>query len=166
MTKKIGDASYALTEEEKSRLRPFDEWTEYCSDQQIVFCVDADLNARKVAEWRLISDTEMHYTAYNRDGSINTHHVFKGDDILDNWNRYLVKPKEFDPSEYERQHILMLAQCVRDALRKSKSAIQIHYLRETAKRYIKHHSETPHRTELQALISAYMEIPEEYDLAQ
>ena len=74
-----------------SKIRPFNEWTEYFSDQVIAFYTDADSNIHKAAMWQLISDTEMHYTAYNHDGSVNRHDVHKGDDILENWKRYFVK---------------------------------------------------------------------------
>ena len=68
--------------------RPFNEWTEYLSDMEIVFSTDAAGKVHRVAEWRLISDTEMHYTAYRRDGSVSIHHVHKGNDILEIWEKY------------------------------------------------------------------------------
>ena len=75
-------------------MRPFNEWTEYASDTETVFASDAFGRIRKVCEWKLISDTMMHYTAYNRDGSINMHHVHTGKDIPDIWQKYHTRERK------------------------------------------------------------------------
>lgn len=75
-------------------MKPFNEWTEYASDFEIVFATNATGKVHKVCEWRLISDTEMHYTAYNEDGSINMHHIHTGEGILEIWRRYHTKEKQ------------------------------------------------------------------------
>lgn len=69
-------------------MKPFNEWTEYASDMETVFATDGAGKVHKVCEWRLISDTEMHYTAYNDDGSVNLHDVFRGEDIAEIWEKY------------------------------------------------------------------------------
>ena len=64
------------------------EWTERGNDFQTVFYSDGK-KARKTAEWKLINDEKMIYTAYNIDGSINTQHTHTGKHIKANWDKYI-----------------------------------------------------------------------------
>lgn len=45
----------------------------------------------KSAEWQLVSDTEMIYTAYGEDGTINKRTIHKGENMAKIWNRYHTK---------------------------------------------------------------------------
>ena len=64
------------------------EWTKRGGDFQTVFVKEGE-KVRKVAEWRLISDEKMIYTAYNKDGSINTRHTHTGAGVRENWDKYI-----------------------------------------------------------------------------
>lgn len=146
------------------KLRPFNEWTQYASDYEIVFYTDAQSKVHKGAEWRLVSNTEMHYTAFNRDGSINTHHVYTGEDVLDIWEKYH-RPAKCDLVESERIHILRLAKTVRECIKSHQKETPARKneiyrnLRRTAERYLANHANTPHLAELQELLVAYNDIP-------
>lgn len=65
--------------------------TVYTSDTETVFETDRLGKMRKVAEWRLVSDTRMEYTAYNADGSVNLHYVHEGSEIQGIWEKYHTK---------------------------------------------------------------------------
>lgn len=62
------------------------EWTEYGSDYETVFVREPSGKVRKVAEWRFSSESNVQYTAYNPDGSIN--HSQKYSQSIENWNKY------------------------------------------------------------------------------
>lgn len=65
----------------------------------------------------------------------------------------------FDPSEYERRHILMLAKSTETAL--AETSPEFHgNLRKTVARYIENHRNTIHTAELGELVRVYNEIME------
>lgn len=45
----------------------------------------------KSAEWELVSDTEMIYTCYNGNGTVNRKTKHKEKNMLEIWNRYHTK---------------------------------------------------------------------------
>ena len=81
------------------------------------------------------------------------------DKLTDEQARAYILGEEFDALEYERQHILLLAKSVRNALAELNHE---HYgnLRKTAARYIENHKDTPHTAELGELVQAFNEIKE------
>lgn len=79
--------------------------------------------------------------------------------LTDEQARAYIAGEIFDPSEYERQHILMLAKSAETAL--AETSTEFHgNLRKTVARYIENHRNTIHTAELGELVRVYNEIME------
>ena len=79
--------------------------------------------------------------------------------LTDKQARAYIAGETFDPSEYERQHVLMLAKSAETAL--AETSPEFHgNLRKTVARYIENHKDTPHTAELGELVQAFNEIKE------
>ena len=79
--------------------------------------------------------------------------------LTDEQARAYIAGEIFDPSEYERQHILMLAKSAGTAL--AETSPEFHgNLKKTVARYIENHRNTIHTAELDELVRVYNEIME------
>lgn len=79
--------------------------------------------------------------------------------LTDEQARAYIAGETFDPSEYERQHILMLVKSAETAL--AETSPEFHRnLRKTVARYIENHRNTTHTAELDELVRVYNEIKE------
>lgn len=83
-----------LYEYEKMRStlpKIINEWTEHSSDSEICFYKTIDGKIHKSCEWRFVSESEVIYIAYNRNGSINHQYVYS--QTWEEWKRVHNKNK-------------------------------------------------------------------------
>ena len=82
--------------------------------------------------------------------------------LTDEQARAYIAGEIFDPSEYERQHILMLAKSAKSAKTAlAETSPEFHgNLKKTVARYIENHRNTIHTAELGELVRVYNEIME------
>lgn len=76
---------------------------------------------------------------------------------IEDARRMIAGQEEFDISEHERTHILMLARSVLEAA--SRPGMDLSHLARTADKYIANHKGTKHETEFAVLVAARNAIP-------